>query len=811
MAIQALERRLGAPLFLRSQRRVALAPAGAALLPAVRRLLQDADDLPRQAQAAAAGWSGRLRLAFVSSIAYGPLPAWLRSFRAAQPEVALELREATLDVQLDAFAAGEIDAGFVLHAEGAAPPGLAAWRALREPLVLALPETHPLAAQRSLRFERIAAEPLVIFPRAIAPSLFDAVVGHYRAQGVTPQIAQEAIQMQTIVNLVSAGIGLAWVPAALMQLQRPGRGLPAAGRHAAALRDQPRLARAGAAGGAALRRTRGGSGAATIAGFQIFDAFAQGGPLMLVHPQFDPVALSLGPVQIHWYGLTYLVAFGLFLFLAARRARLPWFADAGWTRKDVEDLLFFGVVGVVLGGRIGYALFYKPEQYLANPLEILQVWKGGMSFHGGLLGVAVALVVFARLRGRPMLQVMDLVAPCVPTGLASGRIGNFINGELWGRAADPSLPWAMVFPQSGQAFARHPSQLYQFALEGLLLFVLLWLYGRKPRAPGRVAARLRVRLRRVPLRRRVLPRARQLPRPAGAGHEHGPVAVRADDRRRRAAGGGGPVAAPPRCSQERVMAMRQIFLDTETTGLSADSGDRIIEIGCIEMVNRRLTGNNLHFYLNPERSSHPDAVRVHGLTDEFLADKPLFASIADELLDYLQDAEIVIHNAAFDVGFLNAELARLGRGKIAEHVAEITDSLLMAREMFPGKANSLDALCKRLEVDNSNRALHGALLDAGPAGRGLHPPDARPGQRWSSMPVMKGGSRCRWRRSTCRPIDTAGAGRECGRSRGTRGDAGRTRQGQRRQDHLAPRQWHNLGFRDAHGASRPDPGRLAQR
>ena len=222
MAIQALERRLGAPLFLRSQRSVALAPAGAALLPAVRRLLQDADDLPRQAQAAAAGWSGRLRLAFVSSIAYGPLPGWLQSFRAAQPAVALELREATLDVQLDAFAAGEIDAGFVLHAEGAAPPGLAAWRALREPLVLALPETHPLAAQRSLRFERIAAEPLVIFPRAIAPSLFDAVVGHYRAQGVTPQIAQEAIQMQTIVNLVSAGIGLAWVPAALMQLQRPG-------------------------------------------------------------------------------------------------------------------------------------------------------------------------------------------------------------------------------------------------------------------------------------------------------------------------------------------------------------------------------------------------------------------------------------------------------------------------------------------------------------------------------------------------------------------------------------------------------------
>ncbi len=161
------------------------------------------------------------------------------------------------------------------------------------------------------------------------------------------------------------------------------------------------------------------------------------------------------------------------------------------------------------------------------------------------------------------------------------------------------------------------------------------------------------------------------------------------------------------------MAMRQIFLDTETTGLSADGGDRVVEIGCIEMLNRRLSGNNLHFYLNPERASHPDALRVHGLTEDFLADKPRFAAVADDLLAYLKDAEVVIHNAAFDIGFLNAELARLGRGKLTEHVAEVTDSLLMAREMFPGKANSLDALCKRLEVDNSNRALHGALLDAG--------------------------------------------------------------------------------------------------
>ena len=208
---------------------------------------------------------------------------------------------------------------------------------------------------------------------------------------------------------------------------------------------------------------------------------------MLTHPQFDPVALALGPVQIHWYGLTYLVAFGLFLFLAARRARLPWFAQAGWTRRDVEDLLFFGVLGVVLGGRIGYANFYKPGQYLANPLEILMVWKGGMSFHGGLLGVLAAMFFFARSRKRPFLQVTDLIAPCVPTGLASGRIGNFINGELWGRAADASLPWAMVFPQSGSPLPRHPSQLYQFAMEGLLLFALLWWYGSKARPTGQVS------------------------------------------------------------------------------------------------------------------------------------------------------------------------------------------------------------------------------------------------------------------------------------------------------------------------------------
>jgi len=159
--------------------------------------------------------------------------------------------------------------------------------------------------------------------------------------------------------------------------------------------------------------------------------------------------------------------------------------------------------------------------------------------------------------------------------------------------------------------------------------------------------------------------------------------------------------------------MRQIFLDTETTGLNAESGDRVIEIGCVEMLNRRLSGRNLHFYLNPERPSHEDAIKVHGLTDEFLADKPLFASVADEIMAYLAGAEILIHNAAFDIGFLNAELRRLGRPAFESQVGGITDTLLMAREMFPGKSNSLDALCKRLEVDNASRSLHGALLDAG--------------------------------------------------------------------------------------------------
>jgi len=158
--------------------------------------------------------------------------------------------------------------------------------------------------------------------------------------------------------------------------------------------------------------------------------------------------------------------------------------------------------------------------------------------------------------------------------------------------------------------------------------------------------------------------------------------------------------------------MRQIFFDTETTGLQAEGGDRIIEIGCVEMVNRQLTGNNLHLYINPQRASHEDALRVHGLTEAFLSDKPLFSQIAEQLLEFLAGAELVIHNAPFDIGFVNAELKRLRKPPITDVVGSVRDTLLMARDIFPGKANSLDALCRRLEVDNSKRELHGALLDA---------------------------------------------------------------------------------------------------
>ena len=205
---------------------------------------------------------------------------------------------------------------------------------------------------------------------------------------------------------------------------------------------------------------------------------------MLIHPQFDPVAIQIGPLAVRWYGLMYLAGFVAFLWLGKRRAAAqPWH---GMRALDIDDLLFFGVLGVVLGGRLGQVLFYEPGYYLAHPLEILAVWKGGMAFHGGFLGVLVAMALWARRSGKTFFQVTDFIAPLVPLGLMAGRIGNFINGELWGRVADATLPWAMVFPQV-DALPRHPSPLYQAAGEGLLLFVMLWLFSARRRALGQVS------------------------------------------------------------------------------------------------------------------------------------------------------------------------------------------------------------------------------------------------------------------------------------------------------------------------------------
>lgn len=221
-AIAGLERTLGLPLFDRTKRRVQLTPAGAALLPQVLDLLDRAQALPAHARAAAAGEVGRLRLAFVSTVGFGMLPQWVRSFRAQWPGVRLELIEATGDVQLQALARGDIDAGLLLHTSGQAPPALQSLCVAREPLVLAMPDRHPLTQQPVVPMRKVLSEPLVIFPRPILPSLYDAIFAMYHDAGYEPVVAQEAIQMQTIVNLVSADLGVAWVPASVQQFQRPG-------------------------------------------------------------------------------------------------------------------------------------------------------------------------------------------------------------------------------------------------------------------------------------------------------------------------------------------------------------------------------------------------------------------------------------------------------------------------------------------------------------------------------------------------------------------------------------------------------------
>lgn len=235
---------------------------------------------------------------------------------------------------------------------------------------------------------------------------------------------------------------------------------------------------------------------------------------MLTHPNFDPIALHLGPLAVRWYGLMYLVAFVQCIVIGRFRLRLPYVAAQGWTTKDIDDILFYGVLGTILGGRLGYVVFYKSSYYLANPLDIFKVWEGGMSFHGGMLGVMTAMILFAWQRKRTWLQVTDFVAPLVPLGLAAGRFGNFINGELWGRVTDPNAPWAMLFqnasaddaiwlrthPQQAaqwnlteiferyQMLPRHPSQLYEIALEGFALFIVIWLMSRKQRPVGAISA-----------------------------------------------------------------------------------------------------------------------------------------------------------------------------------------------------------------------------------------------------------------------------------------------------------------------------------
>ncbi len=206
---------------------------------------------------------------------------------------------------------------------------------------------------------------------------------------------------------------------------------------------------------------------------------------MLTYPQLDPIALAIGPVKIHWYGIMYLLAFatayGLALYRASQKER-------GWNAEQVADLVFYGALGVILGGRIGYMLFYQFDKLLAEPMMLFKVWQGGMSFHGGFIGVMLAMVLFARKYQKTAFQTLDFIAPCVPTGLMFGRLGNFINDELWGRpVVDQSFALAMKFPTGGDVL-RHPSQLYEATFEGLVLFLVLWIFSLKPRPRMAVSA-----------------------------------------------------------------------------------------------------------------------------------------------------------------------------------------------------------------------------------------------------------------------------------------------------------------------------------
>ncbi|MGR9044596.1 MAG: prolipoprotein diacylglyceryl transferase [Gammaproteobacteria bacterium] len=208
---------------------------------------------------------------------------------------------------------------------------------------------------------------------------------------------------------------------------------------------------------------------------------------MLTYPNIDPVAISLGPLKVHWYGLMYLVGFAAVWILGKKRAEKPW---SPIKPEAIEDLVTYGAIGVILGGRLGYILFYNFDEFLNDPTIIYKIWQGGMSFHGGMLGVFVAMWLFAKKQNCTMLQLTDIISPLAPIGLGAGRIGNFINAELWGRTSD--VPWAMVFPDAGP-LPRHPSQLYEAILEGFVLFVILWIYTSKPR-PTMAATGLAVML-----------------------------------------------------------------------------------------------------------------------------------------------------------------------------------------------------------------------------------------------------------------------------------------------------------------------------
>lgn len=207
---------------------------------------------------------------------------------------------------------------------------------------------------------------------------------------------------------------------------------------------------------------------------------------MLIHPMPDPIAIQIGPLAVHWYGLMYVLAFALFIILGRVRIKQPHIAVLGWKKEDLDDMLFYGMLGVVIGGRLGEVLFYRPEYFMHNPLEIFMVWHGGMSFHGGFLGVILAMYLWSRKAGRNLFDVLDFIAPLVPLGYAAGRLGNFINAELPGRIAPESLPWAMQWP--GIPYPVHPSPIYQMLVDGILVFIILWLYARKQRPRMAVGA-----------------------------------------------------------------------------------------------------------------------------------------------------------------------------------------------------------------------------------------------------------------------------------------------------------------------------------